>query len=386
MYDVLLTADAVAAVMTVLRTEADAANHVELEAVLTDNLGSLFSFDAAALIDRPVERRFNALVARLVPYLQETQGNAVIIEKVAGFCGRELDSVQDLLALRLRMTVDGKEMPALAGLRQSAYTDTTASEIVLADDPEAFAALRRIHKAALVLNKFGIEMDAQDWLFDVGVRNGLLNPLALPIVAQAVDTGTWDAWMCMVDLTALVTGLPGGEPSLVELLQLLEDPAIVEDAFLTELATRTGWLLDDIKTLTTAFVAAFPSGWRDGRTLRQLVHAFTLIGRLGVSADQADRWAKNSIGAPEAEELRLAAKSNHDEERWPAIARALRDPVREKQRAALVAYLIAQESKYINEKDLYADLLIDVEMAPCMLTSRIKQAISRCSCSYSAPF
>ena len=101
-----------------------------------------------------------------------------------------------------------------------------------------------------------------------------------------------------------------------------------------------------------------------------------MIGRLGVSADQADRWAKNSIGAPEAEELRLAAKSNHDEERWPAIARALRDPVREKQRAALVAYLIAQESKYINEKDLYADLLIDVEMAPCMLTSRIKQAIS----------
>lgn len=373
---VLLDADAVAAVMTALQTEADAANRAELEAVLTDNLGGIFSFNVAELVDLPVERRFNALVTRLVPYLQETQGNAVIIEKVASFAGRELDSVQDILALRLRMTAGGKEMPALAGLRQSAYTDTTANEILVADDPEAFAALRRIHKAALVLNKLGVEIDAQAWLFKVGVPNGLLNPLALPIASQVVSPTTWDAWMRLLDLAALTVDLPGGEPSLVELLQLLEDPAIVEDTFLTELTTRAGWLLNDIKELTTAFGPPFPAGWRDGRILRQLIDAFALIGRLGVSAAQASRWATASIGAAEAEELRLAAKSKHDEERWPAIARALRDPVREKQRAALVAYLIAQEAKYANEEDLYADLLIDVEMAPCMLTSRIKQAIS----------
>ena len=373
---VLLDADAVAAVMTALQTEADAANQAELEAVLTDNLGSLFSFDAAAVIAKKVDRRFNIMVRLLVPYLQETQGNAVIIEKVASFAGRELDSVQDLLALRMRMTADGKEMPALAGLRQSAYINTTASEILLADDPEAFAALRRIHKAALVLSKLGVEIDAQAWLFDVGVRNGLLNPLALPIASQAVSPATWEAWTRLLDLAALTVDLPGGEPSLVELLQSLEDPAIVEDTFLTELTTRTGWLLDDIKKMTTAFAPAFPSDWRDGRILRQLIDAFALIGRLGVSAAQADRWVIAGIGAAEAEELRLAAKSKHDEERWPAIARALRDPVREKQRAALVAYLIAQEDKYVNEEDLYADLLIDVEMAPCMLTSRIKQAIS----------
>lgn len=373
---VLLSADAVAAVMTALRTDADAGNHVELETVLTDNLGSLFTFDAVAIIQMKVEQRFNVLVTKLAPYLQETQGNALIIEKVAAFSGRELDSVQDLLALRLKMTVDGREILGLAGLRESPYSDTIAGEIVLTDDPEAFAALRRIYKTALVLNKLDVEIDAQVWLFDVGVHNGLLNPLALPIVSQAVGTGTWNAWVRLVDLAALSSDLPGGEPNLVELLQLLEDPATLEGAFLTELATRTGWLLDDITTLTTAFAPVFPAGWRDGRVLRRLVDAFTLIGRLGVSAAQADRWATATIGATEAEELRFAAKSKHDEERWPAIARALRDPVREKQRAALVAYLIAQKTKYVDETDLYADLLIDVEMAPCMLTSRIKQAIS----------
>ena len=372
----LLSADAVSAVMTALQTEADGANDADLEAVLVDNLGSLFSFDAAALIARKVEQRFRILLDRLVPYLRETQGNAVIIEKVASFVGRELDSVQDLLALRLRMTIDGKQVSGLTGLRESPYTDTTASEIVLADDPEAFAALRRIHKAALVLTKLGVEIEAQTWLFDVGVRNGLLNPVALPIVAQEISAGTWDRWTRLVDLAALDQDLPGGEPGLVALLQLLEDPANTEDAFLTELATRTLWLLEDIKTLTTAFAPAFPADWRDGRILRKLIDAFALIGRLGVSAAQADSWATANIGGAQAEELRLAAKSKHDEERWPVIARALRDPVREKQRAALVAYLIAQEAKYADEEGLFADLLIDVETSPCMLTSRIKLAIS----------
>lgn len=205
----------------------------------------------------------------------------MIIEKVASFAGRGLDSVQDLLALRLRMSVEGKEMPALAGLRKSPYTVTTASEIVLADDSEAFEALRRIHKAALVLNKLGVEIDAQVWLFEVGVRSGLLNPLALPIASQAVGPGTWEAWTRLVDLAALGQDLPGGEPSLVELLQLLEstdDRAIAEDTFLTELTARTGWLLEDIETLKTAFAPAFPGGWRDGAMLRKLVDAFALIG------------------------------------------------------------------------------------------------------------
>jgi hypothetical protein len=376
---VLLSAEAVATVMTVLRTEADATNHVELETVLTDNLGSFFSFDAAAVIAHSVERRFAVLVARLGPYLRETQGNAVIIEQVAGFTGRGLDSVQDLLALRLRMTVDGKRMPGLAALRQSPYTATTASEITVVDDPEAFAALRRIHKAALVLDKLGIELDAQTWLFDVGVSNGLLSPLAMPTAAQPIGRGTWAAWTRLVDLAALGAELPNGEPSLVGLLRLLESTEqadVAEEAFRAALTTRTGWLRTDLDHLLTIFAPAFPAGWRDGDVLRKLVDAFALLGRLGVPAAQAQGWTTADLDAAKSDELRLAAKSKHDEQRWPAIARALRDPVREQQRAALVTYLIARDETYTDEAALYADLLIDVQMAPCMLTSRIKQAIS----------
>jgi len=76
-----------------------------------------------------------------------------------------------------------------------------------------------------------------------------------------------------------------------------------------------------------------------------------------------------------------AARAKYDEDRWLEIARPLRDPIREKQRAALVAYLVNHPDPKRNQHwrdvgDIYAHFLIDVEMSPCQLTSRIKQAIS----------
>ncbi|HSO00747.1 MAG TPA: neuraminidase-like domain-containing protein, partial [Candidatus Nanopelagicales bacterium] len=56
------------------------------------------------------------------------------------------------------------------------------------------------------------------------------------------------------------------------------------------------------------------------------------------------------------------------------VARPLRDVLRERHRAALVDYL-AWKRGYTDTKQLFDDLLVDVEMSPCQLTSRIKQAI-----------
>ena len=375
----ILSADAVAEVMETLQTPADASNHLALETVLTGHLASFRVFDAARLIALDVERRFNAMAAILAPYLRQAQSDAVIIEKIATFADRDLDSVEDILAARLRMSVDGQSLFALRGLRESPYTTSIQSELVVTDDPEAFATLRRLSKAAVVLRTLDIDIDMQHWLFDVGIHNGLLNPLALPVEPQAVPLRAWEAWTNLTRLARLSQDLPGGEPSVVALLQLLEvggDLVVAEDAFLTQLTARTGWLREDIDSLKSAFAPAFPADWRDGGMLRTFVDVFALIGRLGVSAAQADTWATGSIRATQVEELRLACKSKHDEERWPAIARALRDPVRAKQRDALVAYLIARDDAYTSTEELFSDLLIDCEMEPCMLTSRIKQAIS----------
>src|SRR4029077_2339882 len=76
-----------------------------------------------------------------------------------------------------------------------------------------------------------------------------------------------------------------------------------------------------------------------------------------------------------------AAKSKYEDDEWLTLAKPLRDVLREAQRSALVDYLVARPNPALNRNwkdasDLYAYFLIDVEMSPCQLTSRIKQAIS----------
>lgn len=401
----LLDPATVAEVMSTLRTEPAEARDDYNEIILRDKLGVFFSFDAAGIIALPAEERFTALLPLLAAYLVETQSNALIIERIAAFTGRGLDSAEDLVASRVTMTVDSSPQPALAGLRTSPYVATVEDEIAADADPEAFNTLRLIYKVASVLNKLEVDIDEQVWLFDIGVRNGLLNPATLPTAPQASDERTWTAWTRLVDLFALRAELPGGEPSLVELLALLEATEVTslpelpqpsasssgvigllepvrppsKEVFLSELANRTGWLLEDITTLSDdVFGFQFPGDWRDGQALWRLVDAFALIGRIGASATQVDGWVTADLGEPQAEQIRLAAKAKHDETQWPAVARALRDPVRDRQREALVAYLIAHEEgkEYADADDLFEDLLIDVKMSPCMLTSRIKQAIS----------
>jgi hypothetical protein len=79
--------------------------------------------------------------------------------------------------------------------------------------------------------------------------------------------------------------------------------------------------------------------------------------------------------------VKNAAKARHSDEEWLTIAKDLRDPLREHQRAALVAWVTAhpnpaQHQVWKDADELYEYLLIDVQMDPCMVTSRTKQAIS----------
>lgn len=81
--------------------------------------------------------------------------------------------------------------------------------------------------------------------------------------------------------------------------------------------------------------------------------------------------------------LRKTTKAKYEDEQWYRIIKPLQDALRRKQRDALVAYLLAHPDiipdnnmKWKNEHDLFAYLLIDVEMESCMKTSRLKQGIS----------
>ncbi len=67
-------------------------------------------------------------------------------------------------------------------------------------------------------------------------------------------------------------------------------------------------------------------------------------------------------------------RAKYDDAQWLELAKGLRDPLREKQRSVLVALLV-QKLGVRDADDLHDRFLIDAEMSPCMMTTRIKQAI-----------
>jgi hypothetical protein len=92
--------------------------------------------------------------------------------------------------------------------------------------------------------------------------------------------------------------------------------------------------------------------------------------RIGLTPITLQKTLLNNISPVDSRNLIIAVRGKYNDNTWADIAKPLRDEIRVKQRDALIAF----QNKTSNR--LFAELLIDVEMDSCMITSRVKQAIS----------
>ena len=84
-----------------------------------------------------------------------------------------------------------------------------------------------------------------------------------------------------------------------------------------------------------------------------------------------------SLSSHTALALVNACKSKYGNEKWSEIAVEFRDVLRKQQRDALADFIQYNSAKNFKDRfDLYEYFLIDTEMDPCRMTSRIKQANS----------
>ena len=101
------------------------------------------------------------------------------------------------------------------------------------------------------------------------------------------------------------------------------------------------------------------------------------IATVGLDPAVVEEWAREP-NAPRVEAMLDAVRERHDDAKWPEVGRRLRDPVRERQTAALSAYLLGSGrpagQAWTDHRDLYAHLLVDPQMTSCATTSRIKLA------------
>src|SRR5690606_30368318 len=99
------------------------------------------------------------------------------------------------------------------------------------------------------------------------------------------------------------------------------------------------------------------------------------LKRWRIGPDVLALWGDQATGgAALAESLEAAARARHADDRaWYDMLGPLTDELRQKRRAALLAWLMHRDS-YERPSEVYARYLIDPEMGSCALTSRIVQA------------
>ncbi|AKT43565.1 neuraminidase-like domain-containing protein [Chondromyces crocatus] len=246
---------------------------------------------------------------------------------------------------------------------------------------DARVTFLRLEKVAGLLNRLKITRDELRWMVAPEEGEPVIQLDAIPVLPGVPNLALLNGWLTLVRLTRLRDSLPTGKEALAELFRVYwqhpDGPSIdplPSETFLAALAHHTKWLYPDVETLATRFKNLHP-----GTRLLRMATALSSLRRLGINAAKGIAWADAattpSAARATALDIRNTVKAKYDEAQWNTVAKPLRDVLRERQRDALVGYLLWQ-GDHADKNRLYAELLVDVEMSACQLTSRIAQAIS----------
>ncbi len=254
--------------------------------------------------------------------------------------------------------------------------------------------LRRIQKAAGIVRQLALSPREVTQLFPAAAPLPLLSLNDLPLdpptsaiefeASPSTARSRFAAWLRIARIVELRKWWKAGSEHLFSVFASTETLLDLQ----RRVAAGTDWPLADVIALCNEFNLTAAS-FKDEAGLLRLKKAMDALLRMGVSAVEAATWTDLSLGlppnllAPEAttpdnavrvaRSIRRIARSRNGETGWRDVIRPLRDRLREKQRDALVELLLDKKGK--NEpRDLFEDMLLDVEMSPCQLTSRIVQA------------
>ena len=342
----------------------------------------LTSADAATLFDNPAttsQARFLLALRQLLPHLRATLSERVVIGHLAEYLHLDASAVGALLTKWLSSPVQAAER-AMADFVAPTFADSNANVQASSDAfPEQFETVVLLHKIASLSTKFRFTTRQLEWLFEPGSAEWL-DFRALPLLAVGAAHSSYKGWARLVELSRLRDALPGGEDLLTEIFTMAAETGTQVDDLLETLRVGTRWDLANLQALSGAGGFVFTTDdFKTEAAMLRLADAYAALKRLGASADLAFKLADVGL-APDAardaaRDARSLVRAKVDAAQWLEAAKSLHDPLRERKRAALVSYVVHQKRLH-GADELYEHLLIDVEMSPCMMTTRIKQAIS----------
>jgi len=244
----------------------------------------------------------------------------------------------------------------------------------------AFLPFRRevytkLFKAARLVK--GLKLDKSELRYFVEVAQIPFDLDALPVLPTDAPV-PWSDLATVIDLLALNRGVALKNQTLFEFFTESAGGASLE-----EVAELTGWKAEDIDVVRNLFAPA-PS-FAEPKLWFALRDAFKIIRRLDLRASQIKELlidSQPSIAI--ASTVRNIFRAQFSQDSWKEVFKPLRDKLRQRQRDALVGYLTSRklsfagnpDAYFIDANELYSQLLIDTQMEPDTLISRIKLALN----------
>ena len=301
---------------------------------------------------------------------------SVVIKQLGEFLQLDSSTARELLTNWIRSTADSSKK-AISVFLDPSFTDSDPdTELTRLAFPHQFNTFVRLYKIATLSLKFGLSAQQVRWLFEFGPDNGWIDLNKLPYNSVAPAQPLFPSWARVADLFKLSAALPLAEPVLTDVFTSANNGAQI-DELLTKISAGFSWKSDNLIALNSGF-GFQAADYKDEKALCRLHEAFKSLNHLGASADQCLSWTKATMTPPDerkfADDVKALVRAQLGADQWLEKARSLNDPLREKLRAALVSYLMPRKGARTAD-ELYDDFLVDVEMSPCMMTTRIKQAI-----------
>ncbi|MFE2146069.1 neuraminidase-like domain-containing protein [Streptomyces sp. NPDC059456] len=341
---------------------------------------------AGALFDHPLaaSERFRIALSVLLPELRRQLGGTTVKLQLGQAAGLDPAAADALLGTWLRALSENGPLvldfltPAFVGSDQAVSVSRTGF-------PVQFTALSLLHRVALALSRLRVTGAELPWVIGCAAGAGWLDPAALPPSPVEGPSPLYRPFVRLLDLLALRDAVPGGSGTLGAVLAAGRGPGASGYRVFDTLSERTGWNRDDLEVLCAGGMLEItvPGELADERGLGKLRAAVSLLRRLGVSAARAQAWIPSVLPVDIVHSAMMTARARHSPEDWLSAAVPVADALRERQRAALVSYLVAHPLTtsvgfpfWTDVNGLFDHFLLDVETGSCRLTTRMAQAIN----------
>ncbi|MFC9439763.1 neuraminidase-like domain-containing protein [Nocardia sp. NPDC057030] len=329
----------------------------------------------------PAER-FRVVLGILNPLLRRTLSEITIKQQLGQAADLNPATADLLLGTWLRSSSGSVVLEDF--LAPVFVSSDVAVPVTRAAFGQQFTALSRIHRVALLLARLRVDAVELPFAFGYADKAGWLNFNELPSAPVVGPAPLFGTFVRLLDLFRVRAAIPGGIDTFGKVFAVAASTASGVSDVVRELAVRTGWNAADLGILAPLLGLTAAARFLDVAALRAVDSAVRLLVRLGVTADRLGLWRHAEPTPAAAEAAWQTAKAKHALADWPVVAAPMQDAIRDLQRSALVSYLVANPllatdrivvPEWTDTNGLHDYFLLDVEMGPSQLTTRMAQAI-----------